>query len=229
MKIIYFISLILEIAKYLLAGYAFLKQKPTRNKGIGALIALIGAICVWFVANDAGEVVVFMVPVIFVLIMITFDISVKEKIIFFFQLFLIVSCFDYALERLINIVSSFKIADEVGWLINNIIFSLLYAVVGAIQKRKRKYTIRNNATRSIMLYAPIVVMTISMMLTISNLSYYAEKAKDSSMMGMEVLSSVSALGIVLSILFVIYIIDVNKEMNDFLDQELFKGKSTELL
>ena len=221
MKIIFFIDLMLEIAKYLLAGYAFLKQKVARHAYIGALIAVIGVICVWAVAGDAGGAVVLMVPVLFTVIMITFDLSIKDKIIFSFQLFFIVSCIDYAMERLINIVFSFRTADEVGWLINNVFFVILYAVIGGIQKRRKRNIIRNRTIRSIILYASIVLMAISMMLTISSLSYYVEKVKDSSIVMMEALSSISALGIVLLILFMIYIIDVNKEMNEFLNQELF--------
>lgn len=221
MKIIIFLDLIMEIIKYILAGYVLFERKIETRHGLGAIVTIGGIALVGNAADSVETISMLVLPFLFVGLFITTDLSIKEGVIYVCKLTFLILCIDYVIEVFIKLVEPVGAWDESAWLISNLISVFVYSCFCIIRRnRKLKNNFKIRVLGKVILYAAIVMMAIAMPLTISGLSFFAERSRSlESIKGIQLLSAMSMISMVMLVMFVIYINDTNKKIKQCLEME----------
>lgn len=218
---IIFFDLILEVIKYILAGYALFERKIETRCALGAIVTIGGIILVGNAADSVGIISILLLPFLFTGLLITAGLSVKNGVIYVCKLTFLILCIDYVVEIFIKLVKPVGVRDESAWLISNLISLLVYGWICVMRRNRR---LRNNSKiqvlKQVILYVGIVMMAIAMPLTISGLGFFAESSESlESIKGIQLLSAMSMISMVMLVVFVIYINDTNKKIKQYLEIE----------
>lgn len=221
MEIIVFFDLILEVIKYILAGYALFERKIERRYGLGAIVIICGITLVGNTTDSVSTISILLLPFLFAGLFITAGLPVKDGMIYVCKLIFLILCIDYVMEMFIKLVELVGVRDESAWLISNLISVFVYSCLCIIRRNRRfKNNSRIQVLRKVILYVAIVLMAIAMPLTISGLNFFAESSESlESIKGIQLLSAMSMISMVMLVMFVIYINDTNKKIKQYLEIE----------
>lgn len=221
MEIIVFFDLILEVIKYILAGYALFERKIERRYGLGAIVIICGITLVGNTTDSVSTISILLLPFLFAGLFITAGLPVKDGMIYVCKLIFLILCIDYVMEMFIKLVELVGVRDESAWLISNLISVFVYSCLCIIRRNRRfKNNSRIQVLRKVILYVAIVLMAIAMPLTISGLNFFAESSESlESVKGIQLLSAMSMISMVMLVMFVIYINDTNKKIKQYLEIE----------
>ncbi len=221
MRIIVFFDLILEVVKYILAGYALFEQKIETRYALGAIVTLSGVGLAGNVTDNVSTMSMVVLPFLGIALFITAELPVKEKVIYVCKLIFLISCIDYIIEVFIKFIDSIDIKDEWAWLISNISSIAVYGCIYIVREnRKWKSSSKIQVLRNIILYGGIILMAITMPMTISGLNFFAEKSENLEQINsIRLLSAMSMIGMLMLVMFVIYINDTNKKIKQYLERE----------
>lgn len=222
MKIILFFNLILEIVKYILAGEVIFKRHISRKCVFGGFIAIIGVILAISVTNNVENLSLFVIPIMFIVLLVTLDGTCRSRIAYLFKLIILILYMDYFIELFMKLFSPIEIKSETGWLVSNILSIVLYVSIYLMQKIvKRCENTQLGQIGMAIMYVGIAMMTVAIPLTIADLNVLSKKYNNAvNVKKTEFLSAMTMLGIVSLVLLVIYIYDTNKKMKKFLDIEM---------
>lgn len=221
MEIVVFFDLILEVIKYILAGYALFEKKIETRYGLGIMVTIGGMTLAWNVADSVETISILITPILFCGLFITAGLSVKDGVAYVCKLIFLILCIDYAIEKFVKMIASVDIRDESGWMISNLISIFVYSSICLIRRNgKFKDNPKIQVLQKIILYAGIVVMAVAMPLTISGLSFFAEGIESlGTIKGIQLLSAISMISMVVLVMFVIYINNTNKKIKQYLEVE----------
>ena len=221
MRIVLFLNLMLEFVKYILAGEAIFKRRLKRRYGVGLFITISGIILEEGITDKVQDLSILVIPLLFIVFFLTLDGACRDRIVYLCKLTILILYMDYVIEMFLKLFVPVEIKSESGWLISNVISILLYGGIYFIQKYKKRWinTKLEQVGNGIM-YAGIAMMAVAIPLTIASLNNLAKYCKNAvSLKKIQFLSALSMLGIVVLILFLIYIQDINQKMKRFLEIE----------
>ena len=221
MRIILFLNLMLEFVKYILAGEAIFRRRLKRRYGVGLFIAISGIILAEGITDKVQDLSILVIPLLFIVLFLTLDGACRDRIVYLCKLTILILYMDYVIEMFLKLFVPVEIKSENGWLISNVISILLYGGIYLIQKYKKRWI--NTKLKQVgngIMYAGIAMMAVAIPLTIASLNNLAKYCKNAvSLKKIQFLSALSMLGIVVLILFLIYIQDINQKMKRFLEIE----------
>ena len=217
---IYF-DLILEAAKYILAGYALLGYKPGKKCYCGMAVMLCSFIFLESITDSIGSLQIINVPIIAVGLFLTVDGSFRERLSYSVMLIFFVLCIDYVMQTLVEMMYPQEMEDVIRGLISNVCSSVLYGLILLLRKST---SIRKNEKLQVIgqvaLYAGSVIMAVTMPLMISELNFFAECSKSAVFIRIiQLLSALAMMSMVALVIFIIYIYNSNAKIRHHLDVE----------
>lgn len=218
---ILFLDLIMEAVKYVIAGYALFERKAETRRGLGIIVAASGIVFVGNIADSAGEASTLILPFFLIALWITADLSMKEGAIYACKLIFLIICIDYVVAIFIKLAMPLDSSAETKWLISSLISLFMYSCICLLRENDKIKNSRNMlAWKKSVLYVGIVMLGVTMPLTISGLSFFAERSGSPELIkAIQLLSAMTMISMVMLVMFVIYINDTNKKIKQYLEIE----------
>ena len=221
MEMMLFLDLIMEAVKYVIADYALFGRKVKTRHGLGIIVAACGIVFVGNIADSAGKASVLILPFFLIGLLITTDLSIKEGVIYACKLIFLIVCIDYVVAIFIKLATPFDNSAETKWLMSSLISLFMYSCICLMRENEKiKNSRKMLALKKSVLYMGIVMLAATMPLTISGLSFLAERSGSPELIKwIQLLSAMSMISMVMLVMFVIYINDTNKKIKQYLEIE----------
>lgn len=220
MEIAVFLALILDVVKFIAVGYVLFEKKISRRYVVGITVFAANIIVAGNFAQNLEEAA--WISMLFVIagLLLMVDLPIIERVGYALKVVFIATCMDYVVGTALEMTEIKKLSEEEQWIIGNIISLLLYAFIYLIRRVQNKNGWKMQLLGKCVLYGTIVIMAIAMPLTISGLKYFAQREQNPELMnGIQMLSTVAMLGVVMLVVSVIYISDANKKIQKYLETE----------
>lgn len=227
MKGIICFNFLLELIKYLLFTNILFGVKFQRKwfaicgTGLYTVLTLTEVLPIENLQN-LSYVTVFTVDVIMLVIM---DLPIKSRIFNTLKAFFLLICVDSGVGGLVTMTEKDIFSQELSldktWVITNVISISVLLLIFWGKKRK---IMENNRWAQLLkkgaIYTCIVIMALAIPLTITGLTFMAEKVNDPALTrGMGILTAVFFFSMIALAIFIIYVNDINKKMKKFLEVE----------
>lgn len=227
MKGIVCFNFVLELIKYLLFTNILFGVKFQRKWFAICGVALYTVFILTGVLpienlEKVSYITVLMIDIIILVIM---DLPIKSRIFNTLKAFFLLICVDSAVGGLVTMIEndifSMELSLDKTWVISNLISILVLVIVFWGKKRQ---IMENNRWAQLLkkgaIYICIVIMALAIPLTITGLTYMAEKVNDPVLIrGMGILTVVFFFSMIALAIFIIYVNDTNKKMKKFLEVE----------
>lgn len=227
MKGIICFNFLLELTKYLLFAYILFGVKFQRKwfAVSGVVLYTVFILTGVLPIENLQNLSYITVPIVDVIVFVVMDSPIKSRIFNTLKVFFLLICLDSAVGGLTSMIEndifSMELSMEKNWVIANFISISVFLLVFWGKKRRM---IENNGWAQLLkkgaIYTCIVIMALAIPLTITGLSYMAEKVNDPVLMrGMRILTVVFFFSMIALAVFIIYVNDTNKKMKKFLEME----------
>lgn len=227
MKVMICFNFVLELVKYPLMMYVLFRAKIRRKWFIGGAVVLYTALLLTGVLPTENLQILSYITVAMVniILLVIVDIPIKSRFFNILKAFFILICVDFAVGGLLNIVEnnifSVNVPTVEKWIISNIISGLVLSII--CWEKKTRFMENKRWAKPLKkgaIYTCIVIMALAIPLTITGLTYMAEKVNDPVLMGeIQILTVVFFFSMIALAMFIIYVNDTNKKMKKYLEME----------
>lgn len=222
MKVIFILSLVLEVVKYVYVEFIFLKKNKSKYDKVGKILFLAAVFLAWIEpVENIGKNNLICDVIIFLGLLVSVEMPLKKKVIHIAKVMFFILNFDYIVELLMKSFGMTFSRDEINsFVCNAIVVAVLFSLYPLKKRWGKDISPKRQVLWRVIIYGCVGVMAVAVPMTISSMMFLAESSERPEIMrkaGM--LAVISMLGYLMLILSVVIFDCMNNKMKKYLQME----------